>query len=181
MNGKCKDVIRKIHSNKLYSKVSRPDSRAAYILLIKKYSYQDQDYLFRYEKWLEFREIVMERILKRHGTLTCQYCGKQHLDKDAPRNNFNLATLDHFIPLAKGGGRYDPENLIVACYPCNNKKENRLLKYQPDSLLSNYDQVKILKTFFPKQYSPLKSLTLFLSKTFKNNRTNNGVFMEHIS
>lgn len=45
----------------------------------------------------------------------CQYCGVD----DVP------LTLDHVIPLSRGGG-HDWTNLVTSCVPCNNRKGNRL-------------------------------------------------------
>lgn len=40
----------------------------------------------------------------------------------------NTATLDHVVPLARGGA-HDPGNLVVACGPCNRLK-GELLPYE---------------------------------------------------
>lgn len=42
----------------------------------------------------------------------CYYCGSKE----------NLTT-DHFIPRCRGGSN-DPTNLVVACYSCNNIKDD---------------------------------------------------------
>jgi 5-methylcytosine-specific restriction endonuclease McrA len=47
---------------------------------------------------------------------TCQYCGSQS----------NL-TLDHVIPVSKGGGN-TWENIVCACNKCNQTKGDKLLK-----------------------------------------------------
>ena len=60
---------------------------------------------------------------------TCQYCNSQQT-----RNNL---TLDHVLPLSKGG-RTQWENIVAACSPCNARKADRtnmkpkVLPYQPD-------------------------------------------------
>lgn len=60
---------------------------------------------------------------------TCQYCSTQHTRQDL--------TLDHVIPLSKGGKtRWD--NIVAACRPCNSHKGNKttmkpkVAPYQPD-------------------------------------------------
>lgn len=45
---------------------------------------------------------------------TCQYCYK-------PGD-----TIDHVLPRARGG-KHAWENVVIACYPCNNKKGDKLL------------------------------------------------------
>lgn len=48
---------------------------------------------------------------------TCQYC-------NTPYTKNNL-TLDHVIPLSKGG-KTNWENIVAACGPCNTRKGNRM-------------------------------------------------------
>lgn len=64
------------------------------------------------------RAISRKNILIRDG-YTCQYCGKQMVS--------NELTLDHIIPRSKGGGSVW-ENLVAACYPCNNRKGSKSLE-----------------------------------------------------
>src|SRR5210317_1412224 len=47
---------------------------------------------------------------------TCQYCNTPYT-----RNNL---TLDHVIPISKGG-RTNWENIVAACGPCNTRKGNK--------------------------------------------------------
>lgn len=49
---------------------------------------------------------------------TCAYCGKQ--DKKG-------MTVDHVIPKSKGG-KSSFENMVTACFKCNNKKDNKTCK-----------------------------------------------------
>jgi len=48
---------------------------------------------------------------------TCQYCGKSDLQGQD-------VTVDHIIPRAQGG-KSTWENTVLACFSCNNKKDNR--------------------------------------------------------
>jgi len=49
---------------------------------------------------------------------TCQYCNTPHF-----RNHL---TLDHVIPLSKGG-RTEWLNIVAACGPCNARKANKTI------------------------------------------------------
>lgn len=49
---------------------------------------------------------------------TCRYCGRS-----APDVALNV---DHVFPVAKGGTN-DPDNLVTACFECNNGKADREL------------------------------------------------------
>lgn len=60
---------------------------------------------------------------------TCQYC--------STHNPQSKLTLDHVLPLSKGG-RTEWTNIVAACGPCNAKKGNderirpKILPHQPD-------------------------------------------------
>lgn len=47
---------------------------------------------------------------------TCQYCGH--------RFGRGQLSLEHVVPKAQGG-KANWENIVTACYPCNNKKSNK--------------------------------------------------------
>jgi 5-methylcytosine-specific restriction endonuclease McrA len=63
------------------------------------------------------RNIVLSKsnVLKRDRYF-CQYCG----------NKTNDLTVDHIVPRSKGGPS-SWENLVCACFECNNKKGDNLL------------------------------------------------------
>ncbi len=61
-------------------------------------------------------QMVYEDNIKRYGTLTCIYC----LDP-VP---FGRDTIDHVVPLAKGGTN-DYDNLAIACCRCNCSKKDK--------------------------------------------------------
>ena len=63
---------------------------------------------------------VMRKVALRDCGQRCVYCAA-HLDQ-------HTATLDHVVPLARGGA-HDPGNLVVACGPCNRLK-GELLPYE---------------------------------------------------
>ncbi len=51
------------------------------------------------------------------STGTCWYCGQ--------KVGFKNLTMDHVIPLARGG-RSTKDNLVPSCKECNNKKKSSL-------------------------------------------------------
>lgn len=51
------------------------------------------------------------------STGTCWYCGQ--------KVGFHNLTMDHVIPLARGG-RSTKDNLVPCCKDCNTKKKNAL-------------------------------------------------------
>jgi hypothetical protein len=61
-------------------------------------------------EWRALRDETLQRDQYR-----CAYCPAEGVD-----------TVDHVIPLAKGG-RSVPENLVAACKPCNSSKRDLLV------------------------------------------------------
>ncbi len=69
---------------------------------------------------------------------TCAYCGKRFPKK--------MLSLDHIVPSSLGGGK-SWDNLVTACFDCNNRKGNRtpeqaglklIVKPYRPSFLPNY-------------------------------------------
>jgi hypothetical protein len=50
----------------------------------------------------------------------CIYCGGALTSQNA--------TLDHVLPISRGGSVSDPANLVASCFSCNNEKGDRLLQ-----------------------------------------------------
>lgn len=90
-------------------------SLAALVLLTSVY------HRLEVEEWVNFRS----EYLGQFDVLECFYCGKTNL-KAETENKDELATVDHVVPLGKGGDRYDPDNLVVACFRCNNNKKDKV-------------------------------------------------------
>ena len=95
-------------------------SRAALVLLKSELAKQEL------ADWILFRE----QFLNTHE-LKCHYCGKTGLVKDiedmsSAAQRSILATIDHVIPISKGGKRFDVSNCVVACYKCNSKKKDNV-------------------------------------------------------
>lgn len=58
-----------------------------------------------------------ETFFKGHEKLPCFYCGKL-VDRDE-------ATIDHVVPLSKGGPNA-PGNKVIACHKCNQAKADEV-------------------------------------------------------
>lgn len=79
--------------------------------------------------WFLFRSWFLAKQKALNGELICHYCGKTGLQEDINKVDSEdlLATIDHVIPRSKGGPEKDESNLVVACYPCNQKKKDKVL------------------------------------------------------
>lgn len=81
-------------------------------------------------KQMLFNTKFLQHMIKEHGELHCEYCGKKdlvlyHWKYDTVKDYNDMATADHFLPratypeLAK-----DYNNLKVCCHKCNQKKKD---------------------------------------------------------
>ena len=106
-------------------------SRGAYLLLRRKYrNLELKVKMSELDRWLDFRHGFLTKELKEKGKLKCSYCPRTDL-VIGNRINFsdnnrieNLATIDHVIPLSKGGEMYNTDNMVVSCRCCNRAKGN---------------------------------------------------------
>ena len=100
-------------------------SYAALVLLCRRY--RDREI----QQWLDFRAELLREAIERDGRLICVYCERDDLIEEMPdgmtRAPANLATIDHVVPVSKGGPRYDRKNCAIACYPCNQRKGDDLI------------------------------------------------------
>ena len=77
------------------------------------------------------RELRRSRWWQRKtSTGTCWYCGQQV--------GFSNLTMDHVIPLARGG-RSTKDNLVPCCKECNTRKKS-LLPVEWDEYMDNLKQ-----------------------------------------
>lgn len=93
----------------------------------QKYSSKEKKKL-RNEVTHKLRFDVLER-----DQYTCQYCGLTNEDEYEDGEKVKLV-IDHKIPLDKGGTN-DLDNLLTACFRCNEGKKDRVLKVDSDEKL----------------------------------------------
>lgn len=60
-------------------------------------------------------------VMMMHG-YKCHWCG---IGLCGDKSKFNFATMDHLIPLSRGGTNQN-SNLVPACHACNHKRGNQL-------------------------------------------------------
>ncbi len=85
----------------------------------------------RLRTYLTFRNKYLRRQRRKHGSLICVYCKAPYLDPNVHnphKHNRGKATIDHIMPLSKGGAEFDEKNLAVSCSKCNGKKADKIYK-----------------------------------------------------
>lgn len=79
---------------------------------------------------IELRKKILREAFERDGRLVCAYCRREDLIPEMPsgrtRQPGNLATIDHVVPVSKGGAKFDRDNCVVSCYLCNQKKADKM-------------------------------------------------------
>lgn len=83
------------------------------VLLNRCYSAQER------RKWSKSRNAFLQEELKKHGKLTCAYCGRDDLKINDKRF---AVTVDHIEPKSAGGSEFSHDNFAVSCGACNRKK-----------------------------------------------------------
>lgn len=72
----------------------------------------------------DFHSCRRLRIYERDN-FRCRYCGQ------SPANSSEVKlTLDHFIPISRGGTNNE-DNLLTCCFTCNVKKGTKILEVKP--------------------------------------------------
>ena len=68
----------------------------------------------------------IQRLVRQRANHLCEYC------HTSERWQYVRFTIDHVIPLARGGSD-EPGNLALACFHCNRRKADKLTALDPDS------------------------------------------------
>lgn len=103
-------------------------SRAAYVLLARKLKTMDRTK--NWEKNPNFRKEFLDKFVEKHGELYCEYCGLRNLVRKVTKQSEKLilATLDHIVPLSRGGSEFDISNIKLCCQKCNTLKGDMRVK-----------------------------------------------------
>jgi 5-methylcytosine-specific restriction endonuclease McrA len=122
---------RKRYVHKIYVDNPHDQSYTSYVLLRNELLLQDTDYIeSEWKQRVEFSRQYLRARLKKDGHLTCQYCSKTGLvieEENMKVPDKIKATIDHIVPLSKGGSLKDYDNIVIACYRCNTKKGSKNL------------------------------------------------------
>jgi len=123
------------HSGEVHITRGIPSSGSYGDSLLSKHFYRSsdrRDYVKKFHPY-EFyyaraRKIFLRRFKKKNGgKLHCEYCKRGPLKAD--NGNFfstlKNATIDHKVPLSKGGKRFDFDNMACSCEKCNRKKGDK--------------------------------------------------------
>jgi len=92
-------------------------------------------------------KILINKIHKRDDYF-CQYCGRDGLDS---LDSWHELTVDHFIPIGKGGTS-EEKNLVTCCGYCNAIKGNRIF----DSLDQAKEYILKRRMELEKEYQKVR-------------------------
>jgi hypothetical protein len=102
---------------------SHPNSWASYLLLKNELTRGELKSRFQEQKkYTKFRRKLLRSIKTIEGQLKCHYCKNVVFEKHEKLEN--QLTLDHIIPLSKGGERSSSTNVLVSCAHCNKRRGN---------------------------------------------------------
>ena len=152
----------------IYFEVTNPKTLAARVMLNNYLKEQDEDFFNKYRetaKRIQFSRNYLTNVLQQQGSLKCSYCPKDNLIIElegmrVPRRK--IATIDHVVPISKGGAIYDVDNIVVACGICNGRKSNM-----------SVEQFK--QKYFPQNTIQPQTDENFVKKTKHNLTLKNGV------
>lgn len=149
-------------------------SYASLICLNNYLKLQDVDFLeesaikdrYHYKQRIEFSRKHLKSVLKETGDLCCTYCQKNNLiieDEGMYVKSHIKATIDHVLPISKGGEFFSVKNVVVACEKCNQLKDDltlqEFLKRFAHRLKPNYE---ILQNFlYEESHNMVEKLSLF--------------------
>ena len=115
----------------IHFEILNPKIYAASLALNHFYYMQDLDNLHRKrEALINFSRSYLTRLLEKKGYIKCHYCPKDNLvieyeGMKVPLDK--LATIDHVVPMSRGGAAFDEKNVVPCCNKCNQKKGNKIL------------------------------------------------------
>lgn len=77
------------------------------------------------------------RLMARYKTNhRCYYCGRKF--NQVNYQELDSFSVDHLVPLSKGGSLVHPDNLVPACIECNRQKNDMTLEQWRRKLGGNF-------------------------------------------
>lgn len=79
--------------------------------------------------YMKRKKQVYKKHFAKYGKYICSYCKRDDLIVGASirQSHPQKATIDHIIPVSRGGSFIDTNNMVVCCSKCNNDKDNSLI------------------------------------------------------
>jgi len=71
------------------------------------------------------RQVLKEHFAK-YGKYICAYCKRDDLTNEVKQHDPRRVTIDHIVPLSRGGSLTSKKNMAICCSKCNNDKGNSL-------------------------------------------------------
>ena len=76
--------------------------------------------------------------------IACAYCGCIVEKSDNCKRQNNTMTVDHIIPISKGGKPNDIDNVLISCHWCNVKKKNKVVDI--NTIINNLNNLPVYIT-----------------------------------
>jgi 5-methylcytosine-specific restriction endonuclease McrA len=117
-------------AHRIHEEIPHPMSWAAALLLREELGQEEaviilKDFLGVKKRDAVFRRGVFKKERVRAGALICHHCkgGPLQTGKSSCYQHMR-ATVDHVVPISKGGARFDEMNVVIACAACNSERGN---------------------------------------------------------
>ena len=112
----------------VYSPEPHPQSLAALILIKNRYMLQDPEAnpFISWQIYHQRKQEVLKEHFAKYGRYICYRCGRDDLSANVPKKSARFLTIDHIVPVSRGGSYTSKSNLAVCCNKCNNEKGDKL-------------------------------------------------------
>ena len=72
-------------------------------------------------------QLIKEHFIQ-YGKYICIYCKRDDLTTEVKQSDPRRLTIDHIVPLCRGGSLTSKSNMAICCSKCNNEKGSSLIE-----------------------------------------------------
>lgn len=117
------------HKHVIYPPEPHIQSFAALLLIKNEYASLDPEAnpAINWKIFKRRKKQMLKKQFAQYGKYICAYCKRDDLTIDIAQSSPRRVTIDHIIPLSRGGSLTSKLNMAICCFSCNNKKGNLVL------------------------------------------------------